>query len=64
MPRSSRTGPIEPGARVIVGGLGLEGTVIEIHGKQAEIDVRGKRLRATAARPARDRRRRRRSRDE
>ena len=40
------TGPIEPGARVMVGGLGLEGTVIELHGKQAEIDVRGKRLRA------------------
>ena len=39
-------GPIEPGARVAVGGLGLEGVVIEIHGKQAEIDVRGKRLRA------------------
>ena len=39
-------GPIEPGARVTVGGLGLEGVVIEIHGKQAEIDVRGKRLRA------------------
>jgi DNA mismatch repair protein MutS2 len=34
----------------MVGGLGLEGTVIELHGKQAEIDVRGKRLRA----PVRD----------
>jgi DNA mismatch repair protein MutS2 len=31
---------------VAVGGLGLEGTVIEILGKDAEIDVRGKRLRA------------------
>jgi DNA mismatch repair protein MutS2 len=40
------TGPIEAGARVMVGGLGLEGTVIELHGKQAEVDVRGKRLRA------------------
>jgi DNA mismatch repair protein MutS2 len=38
--------PVEIGARVRVGGLGLEGTVIEIHGKQAEVDVRGKRLRA------------------
>lgn len=39
-------GPLEPGARVSVGGLGLEGTIVEIHGKQAEIDVKGKRLRA------------------
>ncbi len=37
---------IEPGARVIVGALGLEGSVVELHGKQAEVDVRGKRLRA------------------
>ncbi|HEY6362698.1 MAG TPA: Smr/MutS family protein, partial [Vicinamibacterales bacterium] len=35
-----------PGARVTVGALGLEGTVIEVHGKHAEVDVRGKRLRA------------------
>ena len=35
-----------PGARVVVGALGLEGTVIEVHGKHAEVDVRGKRLRA------------------
>jgi DNA mismatch repair protein MutS2 len=42
-------GPIEPGTRVTVGGLGLEGVVIEIHGKQAEIDVKGKRLRAPLA---------------
>jgi len=39
-------GPIEPGARVVVGGLGLEGTVVELRGKDAEIDVRGKRMRA------------------
>jgi DNA mismatch repair protein MutS2 len=37
---------LEPGARVTVGGLGLEGTIIELHGKHAEVDVRGKRLRA------------------
>ena len=37
---------LEPGVRVRVGGLGLEGTLIEIRGKQAEIDVRGKRMRA------------------
>jgi DNA mismatch repair protein MutS2 len=38
--------PIEPGTRVRIGGLGVEGTVIEIRGKQAEVDVRGKHLRA------------------
>jgi hypothetical protein len=38
--------PIEEGSRVTVGTLGLEGTVIEVHGKHAEVDVRGKRLRA------------------
>jgi DNA mismatch repair protein MutS2 len=31
---------------VIVGGLGLEGTVVEIRGNNAEVDVRGKRMRA------------------
>jgi DNA mismatch repair protein MutS2 len=39
-------GPIEPGARVTVGALGLEGTVIDVHDSQVEIDMRGKRLRA------------------
>ena len=39
-------GDIEPGSRVIVGGLGLEGIVVDVHGKHAEVDVRGKRLRA------------------
>jgi DNA mismatch repair protein MutS2 len=49
---SSSTSPpaspaqIEPGVRVTVAGLGLEGTVIELRGNQAEIDVRGKRMRA------------------
>jgi DNA mismatch repair protein MutS2 len=38
--------PVDVGARVAVGGLGLEGVVVEIHGKQADVDVRGKRLRA------------------
>ena len=38
-------GEIEVGSRVIVGGMGLEGTVVDIHGKRAEVDVRGKRLR-------------------
>jgi DNA mismatch repair protein MutS2 len=42
---------LEPhvGARVAVGGLGMEGTVIGLSGSQAEIDVRGKRLRAKVA---------------
>jgi DNA mismatch repair protein MutS2 len=34
------------GDRVTVGGLGLEGTVQALHDRVAEIDVRGKRLRA------------------
>jgi DNA mismatch repair protein MutS2 len=34
------------GARVAVGGLGMEGTIVSIQGNQAEIDVRGKKLRA------------------
>ena len=37
---------LAPGVRVAVGTLGLEGFVIELHGKYAEVDVRGKRLRA------------------
>ena len=32
--------------RVTVAGLGLEGVVLEVHGKHAEIDMKGKRLRA------------------
>jgi DNA mismatch repair protein MutS2 len=38
--------PVVPGARVAVGGLGLEGTVMHVNDGQAEVDVRGKRLRA------------------
>ncbi len=34
------------GAKVVVGGLGMEGTIVSIRGQQAEIDVRGKRLRS------------------
>jgi DNA mismatch repair protein MutS2 len=44
--RPSGRPAIEPGVRVTVGALGLEGIVIEVHGKHAEIDMRGKRLRA------------------
>ena len=39
-------GPVAIGTRVAVGGLGLEGTVVTLHGNQAEIDVRGKRIRS------------------
>ena len=45
-PAPPPAGPVEVGARVTVGALGLEGVVIELHGKHAEVDVRGKRLRA------------------
>jgi DNA mismatch repair protein MutS2 len=38
--------PPTVGARVAVGVFGMEGTIIAIHGRQAEIDVRGKKLRA------------------
>lgn len=34
------------GARVIVGGLGLEGIITNLQGSQAEVEVRGKRMRA------------------
>ena len=37
---------LEPGVRVTIAGLGLEGTVIEVRGNNAEVDVRGKRMRA------------------
>jgi DNA mismatch repair protein MutS2 len=39
-------GAIEPGARVTAGALGFEGVVTDVQGKHAEIDVKGKRLRA------------------
>jgi len=45
-PSTEAAGPVEVGARVAVPGFGMEGTVVSIHGNQAEIDVRGKRLRA------------------
>ena len=38
--------PVSVGARVAVGGLGLEGVVTSIHDAMAEVDVRGKRMRA------------------
>jgi DNA mismatch repair protein MutS2 len=41
-------GTLEPGARVTVGRLGLEGTLLEVRGDHADVDVRGKRMRAAA----------------
>ncbi|MEQ1909577.1 MAG: Smr/MutS family protein, partial [Vicinamibacterales bacterium] len=38
--------PVSVGVRVSVGGLGLEGVVTALHGGTAEVDVRGKRMRA------------------
>jgi DNA mismatch repair protein MutS2 len=43
---ASPAAPPTIGARVAVGGLGMEGTIVAIQGNQAEIDVRGKKLRA------------------
>jgi DNA mismatch repair protein MutS2 len=43
---AQQSAPIEPGVRVTVGALGLEGTVLDVQGDHAEIDMRGKRLRA------------------
>ncbi|MCC7126963.1 MAG: Smr/MutS family protein, partial [Acidobacteria bacterium] len=40
--------PLSVGARVRVGALGLEGTVLSISGAQVEVDVRGKRMRTKA----------------
>jgi DNA mismatch repair protein MutS2 len=45
-PGTDPSAPIEIGSRVAVGALGLEGVVLELHGQHAEVDVRGKRLRA------------------
>jgi DNA mismatch repair protein MutS2 len=41
--------PATIGDRVSVGGLGLEGIVLSVSGRQAEVDVRGKRMRAKLA---------------
>jgi DNA mismatch repair protein MutS2 len=45
-PLAAEPGQVDVGARVAVGGLGVEGVVVEMQGKYAEVDVRGKRLRA------------------
>ena len=43
---SADVSPPVVGSRVVVGALGMEGVIVAIHGQQAEIDVRGKRLKA------------------
>jgi DNA mismatch repair protein MutS2 len=45
-PPSAPGRPAAVGDRVLVGSLGLEGIVQAIHDREAEVDVRGKRLRA------------------
>ena len=42
--------PLQPGDRVIVGALGVEGVVLSTHDGTVDVDVRGKRMRV----PARD----------
>ena len=48
-PLPVQTRPAAAGDRVIVGALGLEGVVQTVHDGSAEVDVRGKRLRARLA---------------
>ena len=43
----SSVGSVAVGSRVIVGGLGLEATVTSVHDGTADLDVRGKRMRAS-----------------
>jgi DNA mismatch repair protein MutS2 len=43
----SATGAVSVGDRVIVGGLGLEALVTSVHDGTADLDVRGKRMRAS-----------------
>jgi DNA mismatch repair protein MutS2 len=45
--RNPQSGALAIGDRVIVGGLRLEGTVTSVHDGTAELDVRGKRMRAS-----------------
>jgi hypothetical protein len=43
--RCRQSGRARAGARVAAGALGLEGVVLDVQGRHAEVDVRGKRLR-------------------
>ena len=46
-PRRRQTpGAADVGDRVLISGLGLEGIVVMLHDREAEVDVRGKRFRA------------------
>jgi DNA mismatch repair protein MutS2 len=46
-PQPSALSQVVVGSRVIVGGLGLEATVTAVHDGTADLDVRGKRMRAS-----------------
>ncbi|MGH9141301.1 MAG: endonuclease MutS2, partial [Vicinamibacterales bacterium] len=46
-PQLSALSHVAVGSRVIVGGLGLEATVTAVHDGTADLDVRGKRMRAS-----------------
>jgi len=46
-PEAPAPSPVAVGSRVIVGGLGLEATVTSVHDGTADLDVRGKRMRAS-----------------
>jgi DNA mismatch repair protein MutS2 len=46
-PSAVSGGAVSVGARVIVGGLGLEAVVTSVHDGTADLDVRGKRMRAS-----------------
>jgi len=48
-PAAASGDPAAVGDRVIVGGFGLEGVVTSIHDHGAEVDVRGKRMRASVS---------------
>ena len=48
-PRAPAGRPATVGDRVVVGGFGLEGVVVSVHDSDAEVDVRGKRLRSRLA---------------
>ena len=45
-PRAPEGRPAAVGDRVVVGRFGLEGVVVSVHDSEAEVDVRGKRLRS------------------
>ena len=48
-PAPSPTRSVAVGDRVVLGPLGLEGTVVNVHDREAEVDVRGKRFRSATS---------------